>query len=936
MTLTNIFVTVINLSTVGIIVAGILLIIKFIFGEKLSASWHYYIWLILLIRLLVPVFPQSHVSVFNIIKLPYHQHYESEKEDIVLDSSFINTIRKYSNTKYDNREYSNNRVQDTDNISESLPVNVPDSNKIDAQGISSQDRFESSLELLDILGIIWFVGMILFLIYPISLNIYIRQSVAKCRKCANTEILYILQKCKDSLKIKSNVIAYECDSFGSPCIYGLIKPKLLVSNIVIQSIGQKSKEYVLLHELMHLKRKDLLVNSVLIILKAVYWFNPVLWYCFARIRRECEVSCDEMVLRDLNNSERIGYGKAIVEMCANYSDKKLVYPAMSMVHNKGDTKRRVKKVISFKKPSTIWIVIAVVVTLITCTIILTNGLSNSRQEVISESSENTKEGEDPDNTANPNTSKIHSKEEYEHYRQEYAITAVKNDCIAFTGPGEEFEEWCSLKKNTIIQITGRLDIEWFTAKKMIAMPDGNISDTDNPENLSENDHAEFWINLRNVYYVFSDQPLTFSSTQIRDAGEYSHMIKSDIEKQYCLTLDEHTECITVHMAPTEDSGILGYAFKNDMVRLKKDEQTNSIIKSGDWVLIEKIPFYWDNSDTGWIKEKYITKITEGMHPQQGFILRNTRIFKEPKIDTEILNDTYPDIKELKHIPVSCIHIRDKKEGWFMISAGPNSFTGWVREKDVYYGITDEIEMGIYNPEPDFDLFVSKLHSEITGNPSFVLKAEDTDSSMQLNAKQKEKLASAIVEISDYELFDGGISDSREAAYPFYRLDFGDYSLVVTTENKLLVLMDKNRNMTYDYGIGREGAPLRFLTPNIELIQTINELFPATPNTSKDNLNYLMNADKLIFGGDYSNNNEYNNQVHINKCVRAIKGALGKEIPADSIDKDSEEKSIFEFRFDDGSVITVVHTEKHIEFNDRYYESLMLPGHLMVSLFVAYF
>ncbi len=143
-------------------------------------------------------------------------------------------------------------------------------------------------------------------------------------------------------------------------------------------------------------------------------------------------------------------------------------------------------------------------------------------------------------------------------------------------------------------------------------------------------------------------------------------------------------------------------------------------------------------------------------------------------------------------------------------------------------------------------------------------------------------------------------------------------------------------MTYDYGIGREGAPLRFLTPNIELLQTINELFPATLNTSKDNLNYLMNADKLIIGGDYSNNNEYNNQVHINKCVRAIKGALGKEIPADSIDKDSEEKNIFEFGFDDGSVITVVHTEKHIEFNDRYYESLMLPSHLMVSLFAAYF
>lgn len=41
----------------------------------------------------------------------------------------------------------------------------------------------------------------------------------------------------------------------------------------------------------------------------------------------------------------------------------------------------------------------------------------------------------------------------------------------------------------------------------------------------------------------------------------------------------------------------------------------------------------------------------------------------------------------------------------------------------------------------------------------------------------------------------------------------------------------------------------------------------------------MNADKLIISGDYPNSNEYNKQVQINKRVRAIKGALGKEIPA---------------------------------------------------------
>lgn len=267
-----------------------------------------------------------------------------------------------------------------------------------------------------------------------------------------------------------------------------------------------------------------------------------------------------------------------------------------------------------------------------------------------------------------------------------------------------------------------------------------------------------------------------------------------------------------------------------------------------------------------------------------------------------------------------------------IGPGLNSSIGWIPDENVYFSVTGEMEQNIYNPEPDFDAFIRRLRYEIINNPSFVLKAEDTGDAAQLDLQQKERLADAITEITGYMTHEN-VHSQREAAYPFYRLDFKTYSMVITTNNQLLTLLDGDT--AYDYGIGREGMPIRFVTPNIDFINEIKVLLPAKPNTAKDNFNYLMNAEKLIFSGDYSNKEEFSGQVQINKCVRAIKEAAGSEISKDDIDNSCQEKNIYTF-YINGGRFDVTHTDKYIEYGGKYYESLVRPGHLVGSLFAAYF
>ncbi len=291
--------------------------------------------------------------------------------------------------------------------------------------------------------------------------------------------------------------------------------------------------------------------------------------------------------------------------------------------------------------------------------------------------------------------KLQSGEELKYYKQQYGTTVTKHACYGLTGPGDSFEKWCELKKGVVIEITGMLNTDWYTARKVVPSEPA----TDDTYKANGCDRVEFWIQRDDFYFIHEDKPIQFGSCRVVDAEQYTHMVKSELEEQCCTVPNEDAAYIKVYAAPDEGSGVVGVAYENDLIRPKKDYlDSRAIIKEGEWLLIEKVGFYWDNSDVGWVREEYITEITEGMQPRQGFILRNTKIYSQPDINSVALNDTHRDVEEaLAHNPVSCIHITGKKDGWFEVSAGVNSFTGYVREKDVYFVITED-EIMLYSPE----------------------------------------------------------------------------------------------------------------------------------------------------------------------------------------------------------------------------------------------
>jgi len=96
-------------------------------------------------------------------------------------------------------------------------------------------------------------------------------------------------------------------NIASPAVFGTFRPMLVLPAATVHQLSQNRTEHILLHELAHIKRGDLKVNSLYILLQIVYWFNPLLWLLRRRLQHLRELCCDATVagiLRDKTKDYR--------------------------------------------------------------------------------------------------------------------------------------------------------------------------------------------------------------------------------------------------------------------------------------------------------------------------------------------------------------------------------------------------------------------------------------------------------------------------------------------------------------------------------------------------------------------------------------------------------------------------------------------------------
>ncbi len=161
-------------------------------------------------------------------------------------------------------------------------------------------------------------------------------------------ILYLLSvsELKKAVHLKDNI--YTGAMVTTPIVYGIRKPKIVLpleSNHECPDkvLLNEEVEQVLLHERIHIRRRDNLWRMAAILTACIHWFNPFAWFFLKSFFHDCELACDAKAVKHMKPEERKDYAKALLTYGSG--DRTL----FSSAFGSGIVKVRIRSVLTYRK-----------------------------------------------------------------------------------------------------------------------------------------------------------------------------------------------------------------------------------------------------------------------------------------------------------------------------------------------------------------------------------------------------------------------------------------------------------------------------------------------------------------------------------------------------------------------------------------------------------
>ncbi|MCL1809742.1 MAG: M56 family metallopeptidase/LCP family protein [Clostridiales bacterium] len=165
---------------------------------------------------------------------------------------------------------------------------------------------------------------------------------------------------------------------GAPLLVGVLRPMLLLPDV---DIAAENLNYILLHEVAHYRRHDLLYKWFAMLVRAAHWFNPFVYIVSRQIDEECEASCDLSVAAKMSENEQNGYMNTILTLLAvNTARKQLLTTAMA--NDKKQVEKRFKMIRNATKKGKITVLVSAVAACIILTgSVFASGILSDKAQV---------------------------------------------------------------------------------------------------------------------------------------------------------------------------------------------------------------------------------------------------------------------------------------------------------------------------------------------------------------------------------------------------------------------------------------------------------------------------------------------------------------------------------------------------------------------------
>ena len=333
-----------------------LLALRQLFRRTVSRRMQYALWLLVLVRLLVPV---------NVGTLAHNVLSAAAPVQAVVEER-LDTPVLYVQDGTERRPAQLLPGKE----SQGEPLSPPS----DAAQTAPADEYYTvtptyrTVTLSEALTYVWYAGMAGVGAWFLFTNLRFARALRKARTP------YRVEGCRYPV--------YLVSALPSPCLFGVLRPAVYLNEKALQS--PDALRFVLAHEQTHARHLDPLWSLLRGVCLTVYWFDPLVWLAAVLSREDCELACDEGTLRALGADERAAYGKTLltlVPVCDKPQNPLL--GATTMTSGKRSLKERITRIAENRQAKAAAVFAAAVLAALVCAVSFT-GAPDTTPEVTQE------------------------------------------------------------------------------------------------------------------------------------------------------------------------------------------------------------------------------------------------------------------------------------------------------------------------------------------------------------------------------------------------------------------------------------------------------------------------------------------------------------------------------------------------------------------------
>lgn len=355
-------------ASVSLIVM-MLLLLSPLLDKRYAVKWKYWIWIFLAVRLLIPYSGSDGWYVTDIVS-------QAENQGSLQDGE--GTADHPPGQAVTPRR---------------MIVRIPEPL---TTSITAHEKSNLRFTMLDMIAYIWITVSLVFLCFHLLGYFYYKQQVRRGgKRIKDVRVMQQVYELKRELQIRPSVCVVAYSRASSPMMIGFLRPVVILPDVYYDA---EKLYFILKHELIHWKRKDVSMKLLLAAANAVHWFNPLIWVMRKEAVIDMELSCDERVTQNAGYAVRKAYTETLLSSIHQQCTKGTMI-STQFYGGKQIMKKRFQNILSrtSKKNGAAVLVCAILLTvslgtMIGCSAAQEKGKDSSGQETVTDTAGNDGQG----------------------------------------------------------------------------------------------------------------------------------------------------------------------------------------------------------------------------------------------------------------------------------------------------------------------------------------------------------------------------------------------------------------------------------------------------------------------------------------------------------------------------------------------------------------